>query len=185
MPQRTRMLRIWLALAGSMTCGTLLLSWLERSHPVPQQAISLDVLQQQVRAVVSDHRDRLQPWQGVVLRRVDPQPPLLALAATKPQDDVHFLLRTTGHMESQTPWQRQRILHRDGWIHVGIEAPARSTIDPDRLALLRHLVDELSRAVGGETPLPIGHPARTGQATDEQTFEASLVDRLHTALASL
>ncbi|MCB9850426.1 MAG: hypothetical protein H6817_06940 [Phycisphaerales bacterium] len=153
MPERTRMIRVWMSLVVAMSGGAMLLSWLEHSPTPLPPPISLEKLQARADQVVSTHDRGLRAWGGVKLVDVSRATDRLALVATRPQDDVHFVLSTTGDMVVMEPWRAQEFVSDDGCIRIGIESATTSGIaSVSQLRGLQALLDALSKEVaqGGQ-----------------------------------
>lgn len=171
MPQRTRMFRVWTGLAASMTAGAMLLSWLEQGAPVSAAPPSTSALLASAQHAVADCHDGVRPWSGVVLVGVVAGADRSALTATRPQDDVHFLLHTTGDLVVQSPWRDQRALDADGSIRIGLVAASPKGVgSTTQLRALHALIETLNASLppeAGPSLRIIGDAGRGDRATME------------------
>jgi hypothetical protein len=145
------MFRVWTALAVSMTAGAVVLSWLEQGAPVAAGPPSTSALLATAHQAVADRAVSPRTWSGIVLVGVVGGGERSALMAMRPQDDVHFLLPTTGDVVVQSPWRNQRALDADGCIRVGLIAASPSgAASRTQLRALRALIDTLNSSVWPE-----------------------------------
>jgi hypothetical protein len=145
------MVRVWTCLAVAMTAGAVLLSWLERGAPVAPMPRSTSALLAEAQSAVGQPADSLRPWSGIVLVGVSAGAAPSALAATRPQEDVHFVLATNGDVLAQASWRDQRMLDSDGCIRIGLVAASVSGAGSQtQLRALRALIDTLNVTVTRE-----------------------------------
>jgi len=155
------MFRVWTCLALAMTTGAVLLSWLERGAPVAATPWTAAELQAAATSAVGEHREGLAPWSGIVLVGVAGQAGPGGLTATRPNDDVHFVLTAQGRVYPQPSWYEQRTLDANGGIRIGLAA-VRTARAEEQIRALRHLIDVLNQVVAKECrrELPSAVPLR-------------------------
>ncbi len=154
MDQRTRMFRVWICLAVSMTGGSTLLTWLEPDAAPLQDGRRTDDFVRAARVAVSEHEAPAQTWTGVSLL---PWPrggaDGIMLAAVRRPADVHFLIESDGRIHPQTCWREQRTVDDAQQIRVAL-ATAGDDQALSRLQSLgvRALIDALRAEVTERLP---------------------------------
>jgi len=142
------MFRVWTGLAVSMTAGAVLLSWLEQGAPVTIAPPTSATLAANAQHAVADCETHMRPWSGIVLVGVVGGGDRSSLIATRPQDDVHFLLQTTGDVVVQSPWRDQQALDPGRCIRVGLVAASPSGVGSrTQLRALQALIETLNANV--------------------------------------
>lgn len=183
MPQRTRMFRVWTGLAASMTAGAVLLSWLEQGAPVAAAPPSSAALAASAQHAVADCYRDLRSWSGIVLVGMVAGPDRSALIATRPQDDVHFLLYSTGDLMVQPSWREQRAVDAGGTIRVGLVAASPAAVgNRTQVRALRALISTLNASLPTEEGAPLRIVGDAGRA--DQAMMDAIVRQLRELLAA-
>ncbi|MCP4248550.1 MAG: hypothetical protein GY778_15990 [bacterium] len=176
------MVKTLVCLVVCMTTGATLLTWLEptpgdyangrvalgtQTDPALLRGLARRVVQ------TADARPHHR-WQAIAV--VGParttSPATGTLTATRPRDDLHFLISRQGRFQSLPAWQRQRSLGNDtGVILVGLAASdSEQRIPSAQWEALRALLEEL-RHHTDSLPKPL--PVALAAGPDEDSSPAS------------
>jgi len=146
MSQKARILRIWLCLAGSMSVGAAVLSWLEAASPHAQVPLAAELLTANVDRAVTDLGSAPRGWLGIELLDLARQPDRLTLAARQPQDDVHFVIAPTGDVLTRSAWRDQRALDQNCYIRIGLAGASATDVVAVQRRTVRALIHALVSA---------------------------------------
>jgi hypothetical protein len=181
------MVKTLATLAVSMTGGALLLAWME---PQPSEVAGnrdlygWGVHQLAARRAVGAAVD-VKPagWSAVEVLALPEAGPgrHVALAATVPPDNLHFLVSPQGDVQPLAPWRRQQAAGETGRvIRIGVIGAAHAAALPVvQCDALRALLLELSD-LAGRMPVRVAGPQQdllaAGPASS-QSLHALLVER--------
>jgi len=161
MDQRTRMFRVLVCLAVSMTAGSVLLAWLEPAPRVPAHVATTEECQESARlAVASCPAPSIRhDWDAVLLSPIESGTDRLTLAAVRYQSPVHFVVGRSGEIAADPSWRDQVSTSGVREIRIGLRGSANAEVvsSAQRAAVLA-LLDALNRVVprsesGGGLPV--------------------------------
>ncbi len=136
---------MWICLAGSMTAGAALLSWLEPRHGQVPMNGSAPVFSERARTAIAKHRQPLCGWNMVQLVTLTDGPSPATLTAVPPRNDLHFVVTSAGGVTAETAWDQQSYTDKPGCIYIGVQESCNDGRTMQE-ACLKSLLQELHDA---------------------------------------